>query len=609
MVLTIIDSSKLNISHQGIVVCWDGYDEHDEVVSLLRFIENNGISFRNKYLDWIHDLSNLKINDKLIVDFFNLGTDGFSYWWVLNITEKSMWKSNYITDIIRLMALETIIVKNGIDEINIDVLNFGNFDILKNYCDSNGIKCNNKSIKFRKYNFNLHKFDLFFVIKAIGTFCKLLSIKLLLRSNKQIPGAKNSLFIFNYFFNIDKSSFDSGKFNSNYFDNLSSIFFRHKINVNWIHLYVKHNLVNNIFSAKKLINYFNIHDDSNHTLFGSDNSFKDYLLLIKLYVGLVIKYFQIRIRRKNVFSSIEGMNYWPLFKSEFKNSMIGSTAIGNLNYIISFKKMFSVLPYQKLGIYVSEGQGWEQVLIFYWKKFNHGNLIAYAHSNIRFWDLRYCSDLRLTHYELANARQFPDYIAINGPKSIENYLNVNFPINCILKCEALRYNELNESIKRATDTFDCNNNNILILGDYSMELTEKLLGIVKRSLINFPNIGNIIFKPHPINGVPQSGSYYKVSHDSIKNLINQCSFVITSGVSAAAVEAYIFNRKLFVFQDPGQLNLSPLRGVNTVFFFSSEKSLVDNFLINKFKFKNNVDYYFTSLDLNLWNKIIVEFLK
>ena len=87
---------------------WQSYEMSvlENVFSIQRLIEENAEHLRSKYLAYIYDLGELRINGKRVVDHLELRPN-FSYWWMTLLTEKCNFaKSPQINNIIKLMALE-----------------------------------------------------------------------------------------------------------------------------------------------------------------------------------------------------------------------------------------------------------------------------------------------------------------------------------------------------------------------------------------------------------------------------------------------------------------------------------------------------------------------
>ena len=111
MTLTIIESLSSPEFNDGICYTWTGYVEEGNKLSLFKLIEENDNHYKVKYLDWVNALGKHEFLGKSLVDHFTF-KDGFSFWWMMPITEKSIWKSPYITDIIRLIAVEEVVKKH-----------------------------------------------------------------------------------------------------------------------------------------------------------------------------------------------------------------------------------------------------------------------------------------------------------------------------------------------------------------------------------------------------------------------------------------------------------------------------------------------------------------
>src|SRR3990172_153193 len=119
--------------------------------------------------------------------------------------------------------------------------------------------------------------------------------------------------------------------------------------------------------------------------------------------------------------------------------MQGPVAISNLLWIELFDVALRDLPHQKKGLYLCENQAWERAFIHAWRKYGHGQLIAVAHSTVRFWDLRYFIDPRTPRSQDPYPMPQADLMALNGKAARDAYLSVDRPKETIVECEALRY--------------------------------------------------------------------------------------------------------------------------------------------------------------------------
>lgn len=259
--------------------------------------------------------------------------------------------------------------------------------------------------------------------------------------------------------------------------------------------------------------------------------------------------------------------------------MRGSVAISNLLWIELFDKALRELPYQAKGLYLCENQAWERALIHAWRKHRHGQLIALAHSTVRFWDLRYFTDARTVRSADPHPMPRADLIALNGTAAIDAYLSMDYPQEAIAECEALRYGYLNDlrtghsSRKVKGDPIQ-----VLILGDYMPSNTIKMLQLleVAAPLISDPIAYTV--KPHP-NWLVESTGYpslqLKVVTDPLGKILHDFDVAYSSNMTSAAVDAYLAGMPVVVMLDGTELNFSPLRGHLGVSFVSTPKELAE----------------------------------
>ncbi len=94
-------------------IYWNKSKDSDEIIGaesfyLTNFVELHDQELRSKYLAFICNLGNFNINGKRIVKHMEV-VPNFSFWWMTTLAEKSFYKSPYIKDCLKLLALEKII--------------------------------------------------------------------------------------------------------------------------------------------------------------------------------------------------------------------------------------------------------------------------------------------------------------------------------------------------------------------------------------------------------------------------------------------------------------------------------------------------------------------
>ena len=91
-----------------LILNWEDYKVEHGHVSLLGYLELNSVSIRNKYLKFIYGLGEIEFKGKKIFEHFEI-SKGYNLWWMSLIVEKSLYKSPYITDCLKIIAIEEII--------------------------------------------------------------------------------------------------------------------------------------------------------------------------------------------------------------------------------------------------------------------------------------------------------------------------------------------------------------------------------------------------------------------------------------------------------------------------------------------------------------------
>ncbi len=136
--LLLWDSGEEPPINRGGVYRWNGFAEKDSVHSLLRYVETHGDRLRRKYLAWIHDLGESRVDGTRLIDHLAF-EDGLSYWWMTLFVEQSPWKSPSIIDAIRLLALEEIVVQQRPGKLRLVSANRSLHEVLSGLCQNLGI--------------------------------------------------------------------------------------------------------------------------------------------------------------------------------------------------------------------------------------------------------------------------------------------------------------------------------------------------------------------------------------------------------------------------------------------------------------------------------------
>jgi surface carbohydrate biosynthesis protein (TIGR04326 family) len=241
--------------------------------------------------------------------------------------------------------------------------------------------------------------------------------------------------------------------------------------------------------------------------------------------------------------------------------------IGGLFYFSLFGKMSKTMPASNNLIYLCENQPWElAVTHFFGKKVK--NIYGFAHSTIRYWDLRYFNSPRI--YKDNSNTLFPFFcdLIVHGKNDLKNMTEFGFPKEKIKEAESLRFIYLNKYLSATTESKI--SNTFLVLGEFLRSDTKFMIDLltsekVKEVLENF----KIIFKPHPLCFVKQSDFKdldIEINFLDSGRLISQSDIIFTGNVSSVASEVITLGKQLICAKDLTLLDMSPLRGYADVSF-------------------------------------------
>ena len=614
--LLIWDSSDDIDSKYDAVALWQSYklSSDKNEVSIPQLVEDNSDHLRSKYLRLIYDLGEAEFKGKRVIDHLEI-LPNFSYWWMTLISEKCNYaKSQQINDMIKMIAFEEWFEKNNYQTVTLASSNRQLADAI--YQMTNSLKIEfkwQKKTQHHKKGFlkSLYHSSPYFIQSLVWMVFYLTSHwKLKGTGVYDWKKSEAKVTFVSYLVNLNKESLSKGVFASNYWTDLLLLLEKQKIKSNWLHLYVKNDLLPTATSARNIIKRFNKkHDGAQvHVTLDSFLSIRLVFLVLKdwyriLRLSTIVS---VPLRRKS------GL-YWSFFEKDYLSSMIGSTLMSNLFFLHLSNEAMSQLPSQNRGFYLKENQSWEFGFIHAWRTANHGdNLTGIPHTTVIYWDLRYFFDPRSYEQKGNCTLPLPNKVGVNGKAAKNIYLEGGYPKEWLVEVEALRYLYLFNANNKKDKTMEGDKDKItlLILTDYLEENVEQQMNLIHDIPLS-NNIGiRCLIKPHPACSVPfktYSVPNVEITNAQISTLLGNCSLVFTSNVTSAAVDAYCMGIPIITMLNPKGLNLSPLRGYEGVSFISSSKELADCLdKINQLKIveKQGKEYFHLNPQLPRWKRIL-----
>ena len=604
----IVSESEVHVNINGCdIINWSSYfiSNDNKIFSLPKLVDANKEKIKNKYLEYIFNLGESRINGKPLVNFLEIRPN-FSYWWMTLLSEKcNAIKSPQIDDAIKLLTFEDWLNSKQYKKI---ILKSSNKELAEAFT----ILSNNLGLEFgwekvKKINSEKKSF-IKFIYHILPTPLKALiwfSVRLTKRWNlkgvglSQWRSSKASTTVFSFLFNLSAKEVDKGLFKSNHWTVLPDVFTKYNVDTNWLHLYNPDFNLPTSKLARNLIMKFNKTQSNNQVHVTLDT-----FLSLKVIVNVLIDWvFLIKSNlkiRTHIFRKSDFL--WPLLRRDYKSSMLGSVALDNLLNLNLFQQALSNLPTQKKGFYLQENQGWEYALISQWRSSNHKmNLVGIPHSTIRYWDLRYFFDRRCYNTSMVNSKlPLPDYIGVNGDYSKEMHILSGYPESQILEVEALRYQYLNKIVM--DDKID--NHHVLVLGGKNIANQIQLLNSAD-SLLN--ESIKFIIKTDPWNPIKLNDFQklkMELTTETISKLLGKYNIIYTDNITSAAVDAYCMGKQVISMLDARMLNLSPLLDYEDVMFVSSPEKLAK--ALNNFSGHKNYKkkYFYLDSNLSRWEKLI-----
>ncbi len=595
---------------------WDSYVDYNGGISIQRYLELNANRLRTRLLSFIHELGTIQVHDKNIVNHLSIKKD-LSLWWLSLLVEKSIYKSPCLFDCLRLLALEELLQRDKPEGIEL---------VSSNKKLACGVKalCNDLSILFRwscvpdkerprstSLPRKIHGHLPLIAQSILWLVRHVISQWPLRRLNKQYASNTADVTLFSYFIHLDTKSCSNGIFRSHQWGKVGELLNASCKGANWLQHYLKSPAVPNLRTGISWLAKFN-RDKNRQGRHLFVDSFLDCRVVI-CTLGNILKAGIAAVRLRSLDKKLQDTGMaswlWPLIREDFWESVCGRTAARNLLWVELFDAALAQLPRQRLGFYLWENQGWEQAMIHAWRKHGHGELIAVAHSTIRFWDLRYFNDPRVFEQSVEPTMPLPDKFAVNGPVARDFLINSGYPVSRLLEVEAQRYLGLAAVPSSIRLNKDKSNRRLLILGDIMPASTQRLLRTLADLPADLRNTLEFVFKPHPGNDTTDEYPNVRLTltRRPLAKILVGFDIVYGANPTSAVVDAYIAGLPVIVQLDTGEINFSPLRGVPGVRFVSEAGELAS--VLSEIYQKDSPkreQFFWLDTEMTRWRSIITE---
>jgi surface carbohydrate biosynthesis protein (TIGR04326 family) len=588
------------------VVLWNSFSVPGSIhssVSIPEYVEEHSERLRARFLGFVHDVGNSRSGAKTVLEHLQIRPT-FSYWWLTLFASKRWHPDSHITEAVKLIALEEVLAGLKYSKISVQSENAFLHSLVGQLAHNHPNPISTQSTQqfriFKPIHIARH------IFRASATLVRQIVVlrNVIPLTTKKV---KSDILLFDHLTRFDQDAASDGEFVSQYWDSLQPLLKERNQGVTWIHQFVKTSDQQSPKDAQTILSSVNSQSQQQHFLLECrpslrviKSTLRDYrkLLSAALKTGQITECFSLADSQ---------LNLWPLFRDEWYDSLVGSTAVRHLLILNTTEEMLSKAPHYKTGIYLMENQPWEIALLQGWSANGHGRIIGLVNAPIRFWDVRYFADQRSLSPKSTDHINFqpqPQEIFVNGPLSRTLLEDSGIHPSQIRDVEPLMYQYLQNDASSMVVQGD----DILVLGDFFTHLTKRIISLVVESQQLSGDHRNILFKPHPLNREPWGealGGNFTLTNAPLSELFTLCSIVIAPSASTGALEAYCANKLVISILDPSTLNLTPLRGVKDAMFAKNPDELAKLLMATpKAKSDDRQQLFFTDAILTRWSQAL-----
>ena len=560
--LTVWASSAPPPSSLDHVVLWSSFlpgDAPPGWFSLPEYVHLNQHKLRSRYRTWLNEVSKRTIDGISILELMAIRSN-LSYWWMSIPTHDSLAIDSPAYRVIRLFALASISTEMDFEQVVIVADKPEVAEVLRSWAHSTS-----KSVTVNLSGASRRRLPSLRCTRGpalamVRVFWNHLCIAMQpsRRSGRNI--GKEGIVFIDYLAHLQEPG-SSGAFRSNYWGPLVELLEDWSEPVHWLHIsatYAMPAVVRN--DVKKCTTFSAVR--AQHSVLHSyldlrivGRAFRDYLRIRRF--GKSVQ------RQSDIFAEeASGLATFPLLEDLIKDQYFGRTAALNALWISLWETTVANLSTQRLSVYLFENQPWELAFLSAWRRANSNQSLAFAHSTMRFWDLRYFgSDIT----DDVRGRPRPNTVVVNGPLMKATALGGQYPENFLTIAEATRsYTDMQPQSEPIVD--------LLILGEYDKVNDLALINVARSIAKSLGRQTKVMYRPHPTaESIPQSipATWLISDHKSISAAVVSSCITLCGSVSSAALDARRLGKNVVVIGQAEALISSPALGLPNVYLATS----------------------------------------
>ena len=597
-----------------VAISWNdspGFQLASNQIKLIQVIEDSADEYREKYLKLVYEIGSLNINGKSVVEQLRIEHD-FSFWWLTLFGLRRWNDKSGTTDTIKLLALETELKRLGANQVvfaganrqvekcirGLCLKNSWTFTFHRPLTSAHHVTTQTKSAKDLVPNF----------LGAMFVLVRQLLSQGRIKKAAPLNQTGNAALVIDYFNGFDHAASLRGEYVSRYWHKLPSLIQSIFQTITWFHVQDVGPNSLSLIDAQKHTEHLSSRLSVAHEILETRISVKQLSRIIPSYVRLQISCFRLRGVKNKFKLSESQINFWPIFKREWNDSLRGTTAIRNLITFYGVSEKIKHLPQQKVCLYLMENQPWEMALIHAWRSYQSGKLVGIPHAAPKFWEMRRFVDPRSRIENGIGQFPQPDLVVSNSTIAKSDLLSNGVPLDNILDLEALAFQHIEPLMLNNNSKVVVSNSppKISVLGDFNAEITDQLLSIFEHGVDSSKY--QCVFKPHPmcpVNKNRLSEIGLELFTGEIAPLLAETDIMIATSQTSAAVEGFCLGIQIILFHNRNGLNMSPLKDAREVVFISSSNELRDAIATSVQHLVNSQRPYFTLDDsLGRWSAFL-----
>lgn len=549
----------------GNAVLWEAFlpdDAPPDWVSLPEYVHREKEWLRTRYQAWLSGISRRELNCVTVAEFMSIRSN-LSYWWMTLPTDNSLAADSPAYRVLRLFALSSVAAGLKFDHVEVMTDRRAVAEAVALWADSTGKTCTINFSDPSTGHLNRDQRSRGPILAMLRVFWNHLLISMQSSRKAGRAATQGGIVFIDYLAHLQEPG-SNGSFRSNYWGPLVELLEDWPEPVNWLHIPATYATPPVIRSDLNKCEAFNaIHPA--HSLLHSFLDLRTVGRALRDYVR-IRRFGKTLWRQRDVFVERRtGLDPSPLLHDLIKDQFCGRTAALNAFWISLWESTIHALPAQRLGVYLFENQPWELAFLSAWQRSNFGIALAFPHSAMRFWDLRYFPGDNSS--ELCD-KPTPNFVLVNGSLMKAAALNGGYPESLLSVAETLRSQA---AVVRESGAFA----DILVLGEYAVAHDNDLIDIAQSFADSFDPTAHVVYRPHPTAEIfPQSpplpNKWSLSQHKSVNSAVAASSLALCGPTTSAALDARLMGKSVVVIGLADALISSPAIGLPNVYLATTK---------------------------------------